>query len=120
MDIPLANKSIFDLDPLHDASELVMCCEVLEHLTDPHTALLKLLSITTSDLIVSVPNEPVWHLLNMARGKYLNALGNTPGHFQHWTKKQFTHFVAQHADIVAVHSPLPWTVIHCRPRRTGA
>jgi 2-polyprenyl-3-methyl-5-hydroxy-6-metoxy-1,4-benzoquinol methylase len=120
MAIPLAHKSVYDLDPQQDTAELVMCCEVLEHLTDPEAALRKLLSVAKTDLIVSVPNEPIWHLLNMARGKYLNALGNTPGHFQHWTKKQFTQFVSAQAEIVAVHTPLPWTVIHCRPRRAGA
>ena len=28
---------------------------------------------------VSVPREPIWRAANMARGKYLGALGNTPG-----------------------------------------
>lgn len=116
LEIPLFIKSIYELDPLVDSSDTVICCEVLEHLTEPAIAFKKLVSITRKDLIVSVPNEPIWHILNMARGKYLNALGNTPGHFQHWSKKQFVAFIAEHADIVSVKSPLPWTLIHCRPR----
>jgi 2-polyprenyl-3-methyl-5-hydroxy-6-metoxy-1,4-benzoquinol methylase len=116
LNIPLENKSIYDLNPDNDAADTVLCCEVLEHLTEPEEGLKRLLSITRKDLIVSVPNEPVWHILNLVRGKYLTALGNTPGHYQHWSKKQFTEFVASHADIISVKTPLPWTLIHCRPR----
>jgi 2-polyprenyl-3-methyl-5-hydroxy-6-metoxy-1,4-benzoquinol methylase len=113
--IPLQSKSIYDLNPDQDVADTVICCEVLEHLTDPEAAFKKLISITNKDLIVSVPNEPIWHILNMARGKYLSALGNTPGHYNHWSKKQFIQFVSKHAEIVSVKTPLPWTLIHCRP-----
>lgn len=116
-DIPLAQKSIYDLDPQVDAADTVLCCEVLEHLTDPEAGLRRLVSIARKDLILSVPNEPVWHLLNMARGKYLTALGNTPGHYQHWSSGQFVRFIEKHAEVVSVHRPLPWTLVHCRPRR---
>ena len=118
-DIPLVKQSIYDLDPSRDGADTVLCCEVLEHLTDPEAALRQLVAICRKDLIVSVPNEPVWHLLNMARGKYLAALGNTPGHYQHWTSRAFTQFVGRHAEIVRVRTPLPWTLIHCRPPRKG-
>jgi 2-polyprenyl-3-methyl-5-hydroxy-6-metoxy-1,4-benzoquinol methylase len=114
--IPVQMKSVYELTPEVDKASTVLCCEVLEHLTDPEAALRKLVSITQKDLILSVPNEPIWHILNMARGKYLTALGNTPGHFQHWSSKQFIEFVAAHADIISVKTPLPWTLIHCRPR----
>jgi 2-polyprenyl-3-methyl-5-hydroxy-6-metoxy-1,4-benzoquinol methylase len=115
LNIPLATKSVYDLDPAIDGSDTVLCCEVLEHLTDPAAAMKKLVSITRKDLIVSVPNEPIWHLLNMMRGKYLTALGNTPGHYQHWSARQFEAFVGRHAEIISVTKPLPWTLIHCRP-----
>lgn len=115
-DLPIAyaHKSIYDLDPAVDAAELVLCCEVLEHLTDPERGLRKLVELARPHLIVSVPREPIWHVLNMARGKYLTALGNTPGHYNHWSSRQFVEFVAAHAEIVAVRRPLPWTVIYCR------
>lgn len=120
LDIPLEIKSIYDLNPIQDAADTVLCCEVLEHLTEPEEGLKKLLSITRKDLIVSVPNEPIWHILNMARGKYLSALGNTPGHYQQWSKTQFVQFVEKHAEIVSVKTPLPWTLIHCRPHHKAS
>lgn len=115
--LPLEVKSVYDLDPAVDSASVVLCCEVLEHLTDPGAALDRLLSITRKSLILSVPREPVWHLLNMARGKYLHALGNTPGHYQHWSRRMFVEFVSSRADIVSVRTPLPWTIVHCTPRR---
>jgi 2-polyprenyl-3-methyl-5-hydroxy-6-metoxy-1,4-benzoquinol methylase len=116
LDFSLQEKSIYDLDFAEDGCKTVLCCEVLEHLMDPELGLQKLLSICQSDLILSVPREPIWHILNMCRGKYWYALGNTPGHFQHWTTRMFVDFVKPHADIVSVQTPLPWTVIHCRPK----
>jgi 2-polyprenyl-3-methyl-5-hydroxy-6-metoxy-1,4-benzoquinol methylase len=120
LDIPLQIRSIYDLNPVQDSAETVLCCEVLEHLTDPEAALKKLISIAQKDLIVSVPNEPIWHILNMTRGKYLSALGNTPGHYNHWSKKQFIQFVSKHAEIISVKTPLPWTLIHCRPHNKAS
>ncbi|SDH35653.1 class I SAM-dependent methyltransferase [Pseudomonas abietaniphila] len=113
--MPVNLKSVYELNPEEDSADTVLCCEVLEHLTDPEEAVRKLISITRKDLIVSVPNEPIWHILNMARGKYFTALGNTPGHYQHWTSKQFVKFISQHAEIISVKTPLPWTLVHCRP-----
>jgi 2-polyprenyl-3-methyl-5-hydroxy-6-metoxy-1,4-benzoquinol methylase len=116
LSFPLLIKSIYDLDASKDKCNTVLCCEVLEHLTDPEQGLRKLISITEKNLILSVPREPLWHILNMARGKYLNALGNTPGHFQHWTLSMFINLVDKYAEIVSVKTPLPWILIHCRPK----
>ena len=37
-------------------------------------------------LLVSVPDEPLWRILNVARGAYIRDLGNTPGHVNHWSQ----------------------------------
>jgi 2-polyprenyl-3-methyl-5-hydroxy-6-metoxy-1,4-benzoquinol methylase len=116
LDIPYAQKDIYQLDPARDGAELVLCCEVLEHLTDPAAAMESLAKITRKDLIVSVPREPIWHILNMARGKHLVALGNTPGHYNHWSTRSFVDFVSRYGDVQLVRTPLPWTIVHCRPR----
>lgn len=117
LDIPLAVKSVYDLDPAVDAADTVLCCEVLEHLIEPEKALERLTAVARKDLILSVPREPLWHILNLARGKYWSAMGNTPGHYQHWTRQGFLDFVATRADIVSVECPTPWTLIHCRPKQ---
>jgi 2-polyprenyl-3-methyl-5-hydroxy-6-metoxy-1,4-benzoquinol methylase len=117
LDIEYVQKDIYELDPEHDSAELVMCCEVLEHLTDPERALESLRTIARQHLVLSVPREPIWHILNMMRGKYLTALGNTPGHYNHWSTKGFVDLVSSRADVQTVRTPVPWTVVYCRPRK---
>jgi len=63
-----------------------------------------------------VPREPIWRILNMARGKYWRALGNTPGHLQHWSRSGILGLLAEHFEIVEVRTPLPWTMVLCRAR----
>lgn len=74
---------------------LVAASEVLEHMEDPARALSQLLSVTRRYLFITVPNEPLWRALNMARGKYWGRLGNTPGHVQHWNKKTLKKLVLE-------------------------
>jgi 2-polyprenyl-3-methyl-5-hydroxy-6-metoxy-1,4-benzoquinol methylase len=97
-------------------AELVVCCEVLEHVPDPGRVLRQLNRLASKRLLLSVPREPIWRLLNMARGKYLADFGNTPGHLQHWSTRAFLDFVGSELDILAVRTPLPWTVVLAKPR----
>jgi len=109
-------KSIYSLKPDEDAASLVLCCEVLEHLDKPDDALAILAQIAQPYLIASVPREPLWRLLNIARGKYIRNFGNTPGHIQHWSDKQFLNFLEPRFEILKVLSPLPWTLILAKVR----
>lgn len=104
-------KSIYELTSEKDSANLVLCCEVLEHLEKPDDALDVLANLAHPYLISSVPREPLWRLLNMARGKYIKNFGNTPGHLQHWSKSQFLHFLESRFEILEVLSPLPWTLV---------
>lgn len=109
-------KSIYDLTAENDGADLVVCCEVLEHLEDPEAGLKALQRVTTNHLILSVPREPIWRLLNVARGKYLSELGNTPGHLQHWSRAGFVSLVERYFDVLELRTPLPWTMLLCRPK----
>ncbi len=105
-----------ELDPAVDAAELIVCCEVMEHLPDPQRALSVVASLASPWAIVSVPREPLWRALNMARLKYLGALGNTPGHLNHWSHRSFVRFLKARFEVVEVRSPPPWTMALCRTR----
>ena len=74
--------------------ELVAATEVLEHVTDPELALAEMARVAGRHLLVSVPHEPLWRGLNMARGAYIRQLGNTPGHLNHWTRGSFVSLLA--------------------------
>lgn len=106
-------RSIYDLDPDRDAAELIMCCEVLEHLPHVPEALDILTSLAKPYLLVSVPREPLWRMLNCARGKYLASLGNTPGHINHWSRKSFLQLLHSRFRIIEVRNPFPWTMALC-------
>jgi 2-polyprenyl-3-methyl-5-hydroxy-6-metoxy-1,4-benzoquinol methylase len=97
-----------------DGAELVVCCEVLEHLADPARALGLLARLAQPHLIVSVPREPLWRMLNVARGRYWAALGNTPGHLQHWSARGFLAVLKDQLEVREVRTPLPWTMALCR------
>ena len=110
-----ATRSIYDLEADCDGADLVVCCEVLEHLEHPEAGLQALQRVVGRHLIVSVPREPLWCALNLARGKYIAHIGNTPGHIQHWSKSSFIRMVSKYFSVVEVKSPLPWTMLLCQP-----
>lgn len=91
--------------------------EVLEQVSDPDRALAELVRVTRGDLVVSVPREPVWRVLNVARGRYVRWLGNPPGHIQHFSRAAFLALAARHGEVVAVRTPFPWTMALVRPAR---
>ncbi|MFZ0092042.1 MAG: class I SAM-dependent methyltransferase [Solirubrobacteraceae bacterium] len=94
-----------------DEFELVAATEVLEHVDDPRVALAEMARVAARWLLVSVPHEPLWRVLNVARGAYLRELGNTPGHLNHWTRRAFVSLLARHGEVVEVRSPFPWTML---------
>jgi 2-polyprenyl-3-methyl-5-hydroxy-6-metoxy-1,4-benzoquinol methylase len=107
---------LHDLRLPGDGAELVVCCEVLEHLADPARALALLARLAQPHLIVSVPREPLWRALNVARGRYWADFGNTPGHLQHWSARGFLALLENLMEIREVRTPLPWTMALCRRR----
>ena len=112
--------SVYDVGGLEGEWDLVVACEVFEHLEDPARALRAVAAVARRAVIVTVPREPLWRLLNMARGQYWSALGNTDGHLQHWSRGALLRFLGTELDVVASRSPLPWTQALAVPRRGRA
>jgi 2-polyprenyl-3-methyl-5-hydroxy-6-metoxy-1,4-benzoquinol methylase len=94
--------------------DLASAIEVLEHLPDPQHTLREMARCAGRHLLVSVPREPLWRMLNMARGAYWPALGNTPGHLNHWSKRSFVELLSRHGEVVEVRAPFPWTMLLVR------
>jgi 2-polyprenyl-3-methyl-5-hydroxy-6-metoxy-1,4-benzoquinol methylase len=91
--------------------DLVAATEVLEHVEDPRRALDEMSRVAGRWLLVSVPHEPLWRALNLARGAYLSDLGNTPGHLNHWTARGFARLLGDYGEVVEARSPFPWTML---------
>ena len=114
--IEFAEASLYDL-PFEDGSfDLVLCCEVLEHVERPREALAEVARVGRDFVLISTPWEPVWRVMNMARGKYLRDLGNTPGHIQHFGRGDLIELAETRLEVVSIRRPLPWTVILGKPR----
>jgi 2-polyprenyl-3-methyl-5-hydroxy-6-metoxy-1,4-benzoquinol methylase len=94
--------------------DLASAIEVLEHVPDPEHTLAEMARCAERHLLVSVPREPLWRMLNMARGAYWPALGNTPGHLNHWSRRSFAKLLSRHGEVVEVRSPFPWTMLLVR------
>lgn len=119
--IQFREADLFQIDPRDASYDLVISCEVLEHLEEPEAALSHLVRLSRGYILLSVPREPVWRVLNLLRGKYWGDLGNTPGHLQHWSRRSFLEMVRRHMSIESEDSPFPWTMVLCRvPAGTGS
>jgi ubiquinone/menaquinone biosynthesis C-methylase UbiE len=97
--------------------DLVLAIEVLEHVPHPRSAVAEIARVCRGQVIASVPREPLWRVMNMARGKYLDDLGNTPGHIQHWSRRTFVQLMAGQLRVERVANPVPWTVACGSPQR---
>jgi 2-polyprenyl-3-methyl-5-hydroxy-6-metoxy-1,4-benzoquinol methylase len=103
-----------DLPFAEDEFDVATAIEVLEHVPDPEHTVAEMARCAERHLLVSVPREPLWRMLNMARGAYLGQLGNTPGHLNHWSKRSFARLLEQHGAVVELRSPFPWTMLLVR------
>jgi ubiquinone/menaquinone biosynthesis C-methylase UbiE len=102
--------------PFADAEfDLACAIEVLEHVPDPEHTVAEMARVARGGhVLVSVPREPLWRGLNMARGAYLKDFGNTPGHVNHWSKRGFVELLSRHGEVVQARSPFPWTMLLVR------
>ena len=95
--------------------DLAAAIEVLEHVPDPAHTVAEMARVAAGGhLLVSVPREPLWRALNMARGAYLRQFGNTPGHVNHWSKRSFVELLSRYGAVLESRSPFPWTMLLVR------
>jgi 2-polyprenyl-3-methyl-5-hydroxy-6-metoxy-1,4-benzoquinol methylase len=94
--------------------DMATAIEVLEHVPEPEQTLAEMARVAERRLLVSVPREPVWRMVNMARGAYVKDLGNTPGHLNHWSKRGFVSLLSRYGKVEQVRSPFPWTMLLVR------
>jgi 2-polyprenyl-3-methyl-5-hydroxy-6-metoxy-1,4-benzoquinol methylase len=93
-----------------DEFDMASAIEVLEHVPEPEATLAEMARVAGRWLLVSVPREPLWRGLNMARGAYWGSLGNTPGHVNHWSRRGFVSLLSRYGTVEETRSPFPWTM----------
>jgi len=108
--------SVYDLPHSDARFDLVVACEILEHVDDPERAVDELARVCGGFLLLSVPWEPIWRLANLARGAYWQQGGNTPGHLQHFSRRAIRTLVGRRFDLACERRPFPWTMLLARTR----
>lgn len=106
--------AVDDIFSFKKRAEVILCLEVMEHLEEYEKALAHLVKQAETHLILSVPREPWFRMANIARGKYLSDLGNTPGHVNNWTKGAFIKLVSKYATVESVKTSTIWTIVRLR------
>jgi 2-polyprenyl-3-methyl-5-hydroxy-6-metoxy-1,4-benzoquinol methylase len=112
MPFPVSQQSIYEIQKADNAYDCVICLEVMEHLEYPEKAVKELFRVASKSVIISVPNEPIWRILNMTRLKYLKDYGNTPGHLNHFNAQSITKLIENYGTVRKISKPLPWLIVH--------
>ena len=113
---PVCQESVLRLNRQDKEFDCVFLLEVLEHVPDYERALSEVFRVSRKFVVVSVPNEPLWRILNMCRGKYLQHWGNTPTHVNHWSPKSIQNLISRYGTVIKTHTPVPWTIILCHKK----
>lgn len=106
----VTKEDVYKLTKSHGEYDCVVMLEVLEHLENYKQALKELFRVSSRYVIISVPNEPTWSLLNLVRLKYFKSLGNTPGHINHWNKRRLSVLLGEYGKVLNIVTTLPWVI----------
>jgi ubiquinone/menaquinone biosynthesis C-methylase UbiE len=107
----ISQENVYGLNKEENSYDCVIMLEVLEHLENYELALKEIFRVSRKYVIISVPNEPIWRILNILRFKYVKQFGNTPGHINHWGSSELRQLITKYGLIVKMAMPLPWLII---------
>jgi len=91
--------------------ELVMCCEVLEHLDEPEVVIEECGRVSSKACLSSVPNKHLFRLANMLRLKNLSRWGEDKEHRHAWTKNEFVELMSRDLHVCEVRQLTAWVIV---------
>lgn len=115
--ITFQKEDICQLSFTNESIDLLVCCEVLEHIPNYEKGLDEIYRVINKNgyFVISVPREPLWRILNLVRGKYIKDFGNTPTHINHWSSAGIKKLIQKSGfEILEIQKPIPWTFLLCR------
>ncbi len=104
-------ESVYELKRGNNEFDCIFFLEVLEHLEYPEAALKELFRVSNKYVLISIPCEPIWRILNMFRFKYLKNFGNTPGHLNHYSPNKITTLIKKFGKVKNYYFSFPWQII---------
>ena len=102
---------LLTFEPEEGPYDLVIASQVLEHLPNPENFLKKLVRLSAGPLLLTVPHEPWFRLVNLARGRDITRFGNHPEHINLWGARRFKKLVEQHATIRKMYTVFPFIIV---------
>lgn len=82
-------SDISEMKFTNNAFDIVVCCEVLEHLKNPESAIIELKRVASKMLVLTVPLEPWFRIGNFMSLQNISRFGNPADHINHWTMSKF-------------------------------
>lgn len=101
---------LFDFQP-REKFDLVIVSQVLEHLLEPGVFMERLVVLSDKHLLLTVPWEPWFQLMNFIRGRDFLRLGNHPEHVNRWTANGFRKFVSKYVTVCHTTLVFPFIIL---------
>lgn len=107
---------ILQWDPGDQPFDLVIASQVMEHIPEPDPIMRRLMALTQGEVLFTVPREPWFRLLNLARGRDLARLGNHPEHVNLWSSGAFVNYVRRFGEVTDARTVTPFTIVLAQPQ----
>ena len=108
-----------DILALKGKYDILTAAEVLEHVAEYGKAVEECIKASPV-CVFSVPNEPWFRMANICRLKYLERLGNTPGHVNNWSKNGFRDMLGVFFEKIDIRTSGLWNIAVCKEPKTAA
>lgn len=109
------NVDLFEWDVEPKSFDLVIASEVLEHLNNPHQFLKRLSVLSREYLLLTVPLEPWFRLMNLLRCRDIRNFGNHPEHINHWGHSEFIKFASKYVSLKKSYTVFPFIIVVAAP-----
>ncbi len=110
-DYVFEKKDIFQWACDPKSFDLIIASEVLEHLIKPDRVMSRLTELCRKDMLLTVPWEPWFRLMNLLRGRDIRRFGNHPEHVNLWTYNEFLRFVNKYASVKNARTSFPFIIV---------
>jgi SAM-dependent methyltransferase len=91
--------------------DLIIASEVLEHLIEPERAMARLTELSRNEMLLTVPWEPWFRLMNLLRGRDIRHFGNHPEHINKWGFNEFVHFLSKYTVVKSARISFPFIIV---------
>jgi SAM-dependent methyltransferase len=104
-------KDILQWDCKPKSFDLIIASEVLEHLIEPERVMVRITELCRKDILLTVPWEPWFRLMNLLRGRDIRHFGNHPEHVNLWAFNEFLRFVNKYASVKNARISFPFIIV---------